>query len=135
MLEVIEIHCSEMLCQSLWICPLVSASLRGTARSPPVTLVSLGFFLADLFFTVGFFGGRRDFFRAIVLLLLRPTPGAAPAAPRRGGRAGGRRYGVLGTPRVYFVDRRGNLVGRLVGARDWESPAARKFGEQLLEMK
>jgi hypothetical protein len=28
--------------------------LRGTARSPPVTLVSLGFFLAGLFFTAGF---------------------------------------------------------------------------------
>jgi len=47
----------------------------------------------------------------------------------------GRGYGVFGTPTVYFVDRRGNLVGRLVGARDWESPAARKFVEQLLEMK
>jgi len=34
-----------------------------------------------------------------------------------------------------FVDRQGNLVGRLVGARDWEAPAARKFVEELLEMK
>ena len=47
----------------------------------------------------------------------------------------GRGYGVFGTPTVYFVDRQGNLVGRLVGARDWESPAARKFVEQLLEMR
>ena len=47
----------------------------------------------------------------------------------------GRVYGVFGPPTVYFVDRRGNLVGRMVGARDWESPAARKFVEQLLEMK
>jgi hypothetical protein len=47
----------------------------------------------------------------------------------------GRVYGVFGPPSVYFVDRRGNLVGRLVGAREWESPAARKFVEQLLEMK
>ena len=47
----------------------------------------------------------------------------------------GRVYGVFGPPTVYFVDRRGNLVGRLVGARDWESPAARKFVEHLLEMK
>lgn len=47
----------------------------------------------------------------------------------------GRVYGVFGPPSVYFVDRRGNLVGRLVGARDWESPAAKKFVEQLLEMK
>ncbi len=47
----------------------------------------------------------------------------------------GRVYGVFGTPTVYFVDREGNLVGRLVGARDWESPTARKFVEELLEMK
>jgi thiol-disulfide isomerase/thioredoxin len=47
----------------------------------------------------------------------------------------GRGYGVFGTPTVYFMDRQGNLVGRLVGARDWESPAARQFVEQLLGMK
>ena len=47
----------------------------------------------------------------------------------------GRVYGVFGPPTVYFVDRQGNLVGRLVGARDWESPAARKLVEELLEMK
>ena len=47
----------------------------------------------------------------------------------------GRVYGVFGPPTVYFVDRQGNLVGRLVGARDWQSPAARKLVEELLEMK
>jgi hypothetical protein len=47
----------------------------------------------------------------------------------------GRGYGVFGTPTVYFVDRQGNLVGRLVGARDWELPATRQFVEQLLGMK
>jgi len=52
-----------------------------------------------------------------------------------GGDTTGRVYGVFGTPTVYFVDRQGNLVGRLVGARDWESPAARKLVEELLEMK
>jgi len=51
------------------------------------------------------------------------------------GDTAGRVYGVFGTPTVYFVDRRGNLVGRLVGARNWESPAARKFVEELLKMK
>ena len=59
MLEAIETHCVEMLCQSLWICPSVSASLGGTARSPPVTLVHLGFLagflLGGFFFTVCFF--------------------------------------------------------------------------------
>src|SRR3989442_10574223 len=52
-----------------------------------------------------------------------------------GGDTTGRVYGVFGTPTVYFVDRQGNLVGRLVGARDWEAPAARKLVEELLEMK
>jgi len=48
--------------------------LGGTARSPPVTFVSLGFlagiFLGGFFFTVCLFVGRRDFLRAIVLLLV-----------------------------------------------------------------
>jgi thiol-disulfide isomerase/thioredoxin len=59
----------------------------------------------------------------------------APVLLDKSGDVTGRVYGVFGTPTVYFVDRRGNLVGRLVGARDWESPAARKFVEELLEMK
>jgi thiol-disulfide isomerase/thioredoxin len=59
----------------------------------------------------------------------------APVLLDKSGDIAGRVYGVFGTPTVYFVDRQGNLVGRLVGARDWESPAARKFVEELLEMK
>ena len=59
----------------------------------------------------------------------------APVLLDESGDVTGRVYGVFGPPTVYFVDRRGNLVGRLVGARDWESPAARKFVEQLLDMK
>ena len=47
----------------------------------------------------------------------------------------GRVYGVFGTPTVYFVDRRGNLVGRVVGPRDWDAPAGRKFIEALLDSK
>ena len=53
----------------------------------------------------------------------------------KSGDIAGRVYGVFGTPTVYFVDRQGNLVGRLVGPRDWQSPAAKKFVEELLEMK
>src|SRR5712691_5943647 len=64
MLDAIETHCSETCCLSAWICPSVSASLRGS--------VSLGFFLAGFFFTVCFFVGRRDFFRAIVSSLFQP---------------------------------------------------------------
>jgi len=44
----------------------------------------------------------------------------------------GRVYGVFGPPTVYFVDRRGNLVGRMVGARDWESPAARMVRSKMM---
>ena len=37
----------------------------------------------------------------------------------------GRQYGVWGPPTAYFVDREGRLIGRLVGAKDWSSGAAR----------
>lgn len=37
----------------------------------------------------------------------------------------GRQYGVWGPPTAYLVDREGRLVGRMVGAKDWSSPAAR----------
>jgi len=45
----------------------------------------------------------------------------------------GRVYGVFGPPTAFFVDRRGNLIGRVVGSRDWDSPAGRKFIEALLD--
>jgi hypothetical protein len=45
----------------------------------------------------------------------------------------GRVYGVFGPPTAYFVDRRGNLIGRVVGPRNWDSPAGRKFIEALLD--
>ena len=45
----------------------------------------------------------------------------------------GRLYGVFGPPTVYFVDRRGELVGRAVGARDWNGTAARAFVRALLD--
>ena len=45
----------------------------------------------------------------------------------------GKVYGVFGPPTAYFVDRRGNLVGRVVGPRNWDSPAGRKFIEALLD--
>jgi hypothetical protein len=44
----------------------------------------------------------------------------------------GRVYGVFGPPTVYFVDRQGRLVGRGVGPREWDTPAARRFIEELL---
>ena len=47
----------------------------------------------------------------------------------------GRLYGVFGPPTVYFVNRRGELVGRAAGARAWDSPAGRGFVQQLLESR
>lgn len=50
----------------------------------------------------------------------------------RSGDVTGRVYGVWGPPTAYFVDRRGQLVARIIGARDWSTPAARAFVEALL---
>ena len=50
-----------------------------------------------------------------------------------GGDVTGRVYGVFGPPTVYFVNRRGELIGRAAGARAWDSPAGRAFVQQLLE--
>jgi len=57
----------------------------------------------------------------------------APVLLDESGDVTGRVYGVFGPPTVYFVDRRGNLVGRVVGPRAWDSPAGRKFIDELLE--
>lgn len=34
-----------------------------------------------------------------------------------------RRYGVIATPTSFLIDREGRLLGRVVGPRDWASPA------------
>jgi hypothetical protein len=57
----------------------------------------------------------------------------APVLLDRSGDVTGRVYGVWGTPTVYLVNRRGELVGRAVGPRDWGSPVARKFIQDLVE--
>jgi AhpC/TSA family protein len=49
------------------------------------------------------------------------------------GDVSGRLYGVFGPPTVYFVNRRGELMGRASGARAWGSPAGRAFVRGLLE--
>ena len=56
----------------------------------------------------------------------------APVLLDESGDVTGRVYGVWGPPTVYFVDRTGQLVGRAVGPRDWDSPAARRFIVDLL---
>ena len=57
----------------------------------------------------------------------------APVLLDQSGKVTGEVYGVWGTPTTYFINRRGQLVGHIVGPRDWESPAARQFVLALLE--
>jgi len=59
----------------------------------------------------------------------------APVLIDRSGDVTGRLYGVWGTPTSYFVDRKGQLVGRIVGPRPWGAPAARAYVEALLDAK
>lgn len=57
----------------------------------------------------------------------------APVLIDRSGEVTGKGYWVWGPPTAYFIDRRGQLIGRVVGARDWSTPAVRAFVEALLE--
>jgi hypothetical protein len=59
----------------------------------------------------------------------------APVLLDRSGDVTGRSYGVWGTPTSYLIDRHGRLVGRVVGPRPWESPAARTLLLDLLEAR
>jgi peroxiredoxin len=43
-----------------------------------------------------------------------------------------RRYRVPGLPASFFIDRRGALVGSVLGFRDWRGAAARRYVEGLL---
>jgi hypothetical protein len=58
---------------------------------------------------------------------------AAPVLLDQSGDVTGRAYGVWGPPTVFFVDRKGQLLGRAVGPRGWDSPAAKAFIRALLE--
>ena len=41
--------------------------------------------------------------------------------------------GVRGHPSTVFIDRKGRIVGRILGERDWQSEAARHLVRSLLE--
>lgn len=56
----------------------------------------------------------------------------APILLDGSGEVTGKAYGVWGPPIVYFVDRQGRLVGRLVGARDWSGAQPRELLRALL---
>ena len=49
----------------------------------------------------------------------------APVLVDRKGDITGIGYGVFGPPTAYLIDREGRLLARMVGARDWKSPAVK----------
>jgi hypothetical protein len=57
----------------------------------------------------------------------------APVLLDASGDVTGRSYGVWGPPTAYLIDRQGRLVGRIQGARDWSTPAARELLTSLVE--
>jgi peroxiredoxin len=44
-----------------------------------------------------------------------------------------RRFGVIATPTVILVDRRGRMMRRAVGPRDWSGPAAAALLTEILK--
>ena len=69
---------------------------------------------------------------ALVRRTVKERGYVAPVLLDGSGDVTGRVYGVWGPPTSYLVDRRGRLIARLVGARDWSSPAARRLLEVAL---
>lgn len=43
-----------------------------------------------------------------------------------------KKYGVTGVPETYIVDKKGNLVKKIIGGFDWNSPEAKGFIQKLL---
>jgi len=41
-------------------------------------------------------------------------------------------FGVRGHPNTVLIDRSGRIVGRILGERDWSTPAAHRLVEWLL---
>ena len=59
----------------------------------------------------------------------------APVLLDKSGDVTGRLYGVWGPPTVYLIDRKGQLIARGIGARDWSQPAARQLLLALLDVR
>jgi hypothetical protein len=57
----------------------------------------------------------------------------APVLLDASGEVTGKLYGVWGPPTAYLIDRKGQLIGRVVGPRDWSGPAARALIPALLD--
>ena len=58
---------------------------------------------------------------------------AAPVLIDRKGDVTGIGYGVFGPPTAYLIDRKGRLVARMVGDRDWSRPAVRSLLLEVLK--
>ena len=58
----------------------------------------------------------------------------APVLLDASGEVTGKLYGVWGPPTAYLIDRKGQMIGRIVGARDWSTPAARTLIQSLVEL-
>ena len=70
---------------------------------------------------------------ALVKRTARDRDYVAPVLFDQSGDVTGKSYGVWGPPTAYLVDARGQLIGRIVGARDWSGAAARLLVESLVE--
>jgi len=70
---------------------------------------------------------------ATVKRTVRERGYAAPVLLDQTGDVTGKSYGVWGPPTLFFVDRKGQLVGRAIGPRGWDSPTAKGFLRSLLE--
>ena len=58
---------------------------------------------------------------------------AAPVLIDRTGDVTGVGYGVFGPPTAYLIDRKGRLVARMVGDRDWSKPAVKNLLLEVLK--
>ena len=59
----------------------------------------------------------------------------APILIDQSGDVTGRTYGVWGPPTAYFIDRQGQLLGRIAGPRPWDTAKARAFVQALLDTR
>jgi hypothetical protein len=57
----------------------------------------------------------------------------SPVLIDQSGEVTGKGFGVWGPPTVYLVDRQGQLLGRIVGARDWSGAGARRLVQSLID--
>ena len=51
------------------------------------------------------------------------------------GDTSGKGWGVFGPPTAYVIDRQGRLLGRMIGTRNWDTPAAKRLLQELLARK